>query len=943
MKARSSRKPLLANRFVWPAMLAALIVSTVVVTNLLAQNPQMQGGAPAGPVTPNWDLASRWTSAKIGKLVFDTSVTPHWFMESNRFWYSYETPEGTRYWVVDPATKKKSPLFDNAKVAAQLSLLTGFAYDAQHLAIRNLHLGKKDTVLTFEVMVSKDAVIPNEEKKEEKTDDTNQELNQTDQQQQQGGRGRGGRGAQGGAAAAAPETTRTIYFELELATGKVTRLDKFEPVTPRPRWASSISPDGKTILFARGFNLYMMDEANYKKAQKNPGDTTVVETQLTTDGENHYSYARVLLDEEQQMLRRDQRNDKVKPGPRTPAIGVEWSKDSKKFSTVRRDERKVADLWVIHTLANPRPTLETYRYAMPGDENAPQYELYVFDVASKQRVTVQAASFKDQTLQVSTDRVTYRSRELQQLRDGGEGGGGGRGGGGGGGGMFGGVTPIWLADTNDKLYFLRTSRDIHRVDFCVADTATGTVKALIQERANLFIDVKPVHILNNGAEILWWSERDGWGHYYLYDGAGTLKRQITSGEYMADTIISVDDKARSMYFTANAHEPDEDPYYLHLYKVNLDGTGLKLLTPGNFDHAAGASDDGKLFIDNYSRVDTAPKSTLVDAMGAVMDLETTDVRRLLEAGFKYPETFHIKADDGITDLYGVMYKPFDFDARKKYPIIEYVYPGPQTESVSKTFTPRNASVTLANVGFIVIEVGNRGGNPSRDRWYETFGYGNMRDYGLVDKKDAAEELAALHPYIDINRVGIWGHSGGGFMSAAALLEYPDFFKVAWSESGNHENNVYNNTWSEKYNGIKEEDEKDGTVKFLYNVDKNSELAKNLKGHLMLTTGDMDNNVHMANTMRLADALIRADKRFDMLVLPGQRHGYTTDGDYILWQRMNYFSRWLLGSDEEGADLIELQRERANPGDTARGRGAAGQGQGQQQPPPPPDEERCCRQ
>jgi len=937
MKARSSRKPLLVNRLVWPVLLAALIISTVVVTNLLAQNPQAQG-AQATPVTPNWDLAARWTPARIGKLVFDTSVTPHWFMESNRFWYSFETTDGTHYWVVDPVKKTKAPLFDNAKVAAQLSLLTGFAYDAQHLPIRNLHLGKKDTVLTFEVMVSKDAVIPNEEKKEEKTDETNQEQNQTEVQQ--GGRGRGGRG-QAAAPATPPETTRTIYFELELASGKITRLDKFEPVLARPRWASSISPDSKTILFARGFNLYMMDEDNYKKARKNPGDTTVVETQLTTDGEEHYSYARVLLDEELQMLRRDQRNDKVKPGPRTPAIGVEWSKDSKKFSLIRADERKVGDLWVIHTLANPRPILETYRYAMAGDENAPQLELYVFDVASKKRVTVQAASFKDQTLAVSTDRVTYRSRELQQIRDDGEGGGGGRGGGAGI--MFGGVTPIWLADTSDNLYFERSSRDLHRVDFCVADTASGTVKTLIQERANVYIDVKPVRILNNGAEILWWSERDGWGHYYLYDGAGTLKGQITSGEYMADTILSVDDKARTIYFTANAHEPNEDPYYSHLYKVGLDGAGLKLLTPGNFDHAINASDDGKLFIDTFSRVDTAPKSTLVDTMGGlVADLETTDVRRLLEAGFKYPEMFHVKADDGITDIYGVMYKPFDFDTRKKYPLIEFVYPGPQTESVTKAFAPRGANIPLANLGFIVIEVGNRGGNPNRDRWYETFGYGNLRDYGLADKKAAAEQLAALHPFIDINRIGIWGHSGGGFMSAAAILEYPDFFKVAWSESGNHENQVYNKYWSEKYNGIKEEAEKDGTVKFLYNIDKNSELAKNLKGHLMLTTGDMDNNVHMANTMRLADALIRADKRFDMLVLPGQRHGYTTDGDYVMWQRINYFSRWLLGSDEEGADLIELQRERANLGDTARGRGGAGQGQ-QNPPPPPPDDDRCCRQ
>ena len=227
-------------------------------------------------------------------------------------------------------------------------------------------------------------------------------------------------------------------------------------------------------------------------------------------------------------------------------------------------------------------------------------------------------------------------------------------------------------------------------------------------------------------------------------------------------------------------------------------------------------------------MDTAPKSILLRRHGdqVVETLETTDVKRLLEAGFKYPETFQVKADDGITDLYGVMYKPFDFDPSRKYPLIEYVYPGPQTESVTKSLSLKRIKVLLSRkLGFIVIEVGNRGGSPQRDKWYDTFGYGNLRDYGLADKKAAAEQLAAIHPYIDINRVGIWGHSGGGFMSAAAMLQYPDFFKVAWSESGNHDNNVYNKYWSEKYHGVKEDEEKDGTAKFIYNIDKNSGVGE----------------------------------------------------------------------------------------------------------------------
>ena len=850
------------------------------------------------PVTPNFELAARFVPSRVDKLVFDTSVTPHWFELSDRFWYSYETTDGTRWWMVDPARRTKTPLFDNAKLAAQLSTLTNFPYDAQHLPIRELKLSKQDAALQFYIEVTKDAVIPNETKKAETNEEETIQEDTEHQTQQMGQRYQQGQRAAG---AEAKPTTRKIYFELDLATGKLTRLDGFTPEPKRPMWAA-VSPDEKTIVFARGFNLYMMDAANYAKALKKPGDTAVVETQLTTDGVEKYSYARPVLSEDEEQLKKDDKGDTNKAGRRTPSIPIYWSKDSKKFALVRSDDRKVADLWVIHTLANPRPTLESYPYAMPDEENVPQQEIQVFDVASKQHVLIQTAGFKDQTLSIETDRILARDRERymqksEQRRE-----------------DFGGFGPsmtgMWLSDTSDKLYFLKTSRDVHRIDVCVADTSTGTSKTLIEERSNVFLDSRPVRQINNGQELVWWSERDGWAHYYLYDDDGKLKNQITSGEYMSDQILSIDPKLRAMYFTANSHEPGEDPYYDHLYRVNLDGTGLKLLTLGNFDHAITASDDGKYFLDTFSRVDTAPKSVLYDAEGAQLaSLETADVSRLLAAGFKYPEIFHVKAADGITDLYGVMYKPFDFDPSRKYPVIEYVYPGPQTESVTKTFSPKNIDVPLAQLGFIVIEVGNRGGSPQRDKWYDSFGYENLRDYGLADKKAAAEELAAEDPFIDINRVGIWGHSGGGFMTAAALLQYPDFFKVGWSESGNHENNVYNKYWSEKYNGIQEVDQKDGTVKFIYHIEKNSDLAKNLKGHLMLTTGDMDNNVHMANTMRLAQALIKADKRFDMFVFPGLRHSYMPDAEYVFWMRANYFCRWLLGSSETGPDVIELQRDR----------------------------------
>jgi dipeptidyl aminopeptidase/acylaminoacyl peptidase len=384
-----------------------------------------------------------------------------------------------------------------------------------------------------------------------------------------------------------------------------------------------------------------------------------------------------------------------------------------------------------------------------------------------------------------------------------------------------------------------------------------------------------------------------------------------------------------MYFTANGREAGEDPYFTHTYRVNLDGTGLKLIDPGDASHASAMSDSGKYFINTYSQVNTAPKSELFDVMGVKLaDLEQTDVTALTDAGFKFPEPFKVKADDGVTDLFGVMYKPFDFDPGKRYPIIAFVYPGPQTESVTKTFSPRSANVALANMGFIVIEVGNRGGHPQRSKWYHNFGYGNLRDYGLADKKAAIEQLARKNPWIDMNLVGIYGHSGGGFMSTAAMLVYPDFFKVAVSSSGNHENNVYNRAWSETHNGVKEVTDKDGKIKFEYSIDRNSDIAKNLKGHLLLVTGDMDDNVHPASTLRVADALIKANKRFDIFIMPGQRHGYGPMGDYFFWLRADYFAQHLLGASSESVDLIELSRETPQVGTkkppaAATGRGGQG--------------------
>jgi dipeptidyl-peptidase 4 len=881
---------------------------------------------------PNYDLAARWMAAKVGKLVFDTSVTPRWAETSDRFWYAFETAQGRKFMLVDPLKRTKAPLWDNAKMAAMLTNITRIPYDSQHLPITatTMKWVKNDAAIRFELEVPKDADIVGEKKTEDrsqKTDDKKtdekktgeqkteqvgkedvkkEEVKTDEQKKDEVKKDEKKTGAAEEKDAEEPKTTKTLYFEYDLAAGNVALLPDHKPDPKKPGWAQ-VSPDDKTVIFARGHNLFMLDEANYKLALKDFGDPKIQEVQLTTDGEEHYSFARRLNDEAKNTLKKDQKGDtKHKDGPRVPAIAVQWAKDSKKFSAVRSDQRKVADLWVINSLASPRPKLETYRYAMPGEENVDQQELLVFDRDSKTRVTMKAGAFKDQSIQVATARSLARDRDKEKTE------------------------PRWLGDTSDKLYFWRLSRDLHRVDVCVADTGTGESKPIIEERLNTYIETQPLWTIGNGQEFIHWSERDGWGHYYLFDANGALKNQITAGEFVAGPIAYVDEKLRVMYFTANGREAGEDPYFTHLYRVNLDGTGLKLLDPGDASHAAALSDSGKYFIDTYSQVNTAPASELFDAAGLKLaDLERTDVSALADAGFRFPEPFKVKADDGVTDLFGVMYKPFDFDPEKRYPIIAYVYPGPQTESVTKTFSPRSQSMTLAQMGFIVIEIGNRGGHPQRSKWYHNYGYGNLRDYGLADKKAAIEQLARKYPWIDMNLVGIYGHSGGGFMSTAAMLVYPDFFKVAVSSSGNHENNVYNRWWSEKHNGVKEVTDKDGKVKFEYTIDRNSEIARNLKGHLLLVTGDMDDNVHPANTYRVADALIKANKRFDMFIMPGQRHSYGPMGDYFFWLRADYFAKHLLGEASESVDLVELSRESPQVGPkrppaAATGRGGRGQ-------------------
>jgi dipeptidyl aminopeptidase/acylaminoacyl peptidase len=799
-----------------------------------------------GQQKANYDLAARFSPKKLDKMIFSLSVDPHWLKQSNKFWYVYETSEGKQWMIVDPTKNEKKQMFDKEQLAAALTKIVKDPFDAQHLPIDSLKFIKDENWIQFEIKSSIDIDKPGAKKD-----------------------------------AKAEKIKKVFYFEYNLLTAQLNELVGFKKPKRKPSWAN-IAPDQSKVVFGRNYNLYYMDKANYEKALINEEDSTIVETAITKDGIQNFSWH-----SEGGMTNVDAEKNKNK---RKPVFGY-WSENSKQLAIVKVDNRKVKDLWVINSIADPRPTLETYKYWMPGEKEAPVDHLMIVDMVNYSNKEINVSQYKDQDIAMWNKSAAVNSRD-DEFRP-----------------------MIWLG-TNDQLYLARTSRDLKKIDQCVVNTITGEVKVLVAESMNTSIEIKKPELLKNGAELIEWSERDGWAHLYLYDGQGKLKNQITQGAWHVEEVIGVDETKRVVYFTANGKESlagggKEDPYYMHLYRINLDGSGLQLLNAGNFDHRISLNDNNSYFVNNASRVNTTPVSTLHSADGRkIMDLETADLRSLFATGYKFPETFKVKADDGITDLYGVMYKPYDFDSTKKYPIIEYVYPGPQTESVNKTFSKGMDRIDrLAQLGFVVVTMGNRGGHPARSKWYHNYGYGNLRDYGLADKKATVEQLADRFTFIDRNKVGIHGHSGGGFMSTAAMLVYPDIFKVAVSNAGNHDNSVYNRWWSEKHHGVKENISDKGDTTFSYMIDKNTDLAKNLKGKLLLIHGEIDNNVHPANTLRVVNALIKANKRFDMLILPTQRHGFGDMNEYWFWRTADYFSKYLLGDHtERPVDIEELNRD-----------------------------------
>ncbi len=623
------------------------------------------------------------------------------------------------------------------------------------------------------------------------------------------------------------------------------------------------SPDGHWAAFVKEHDLYVRPTAGG------------AEVRLTTDGEPFNDYA---VEAEQSTRGVTDRLS----GKKTPPLLL-WSADSKRILTHKLDQRKVESLYLIQSVPSQgsRPLLHPYRYPLVGDKNLPLAELMVFDVEKGTRTPFRCDPY-----------VLMLDSPISEKQ-------------------------TWWGGDGGNVYFIEHDRGGKAVRLRVADAATGEVRTLIEEKGETYVELNlllgsfpNVRILGNGAEIIWFSERDGWGHLYLYDGkTGTIKNQITSGPWVVRDILRVDEADRRVYFTAGGREKGRDPYYQHLYRVRLDGSGLELLTPEDADHAvtyydgkpgsydllSKISPSGRFFVDTLSRIDLAPVSVLRDADGRVVrELEKADLEPLLATGWRWPERVTVKARDGITDLYGVIYKPSHFDPAKKYPVIDGIYPGPQVIRTPKSFgidvAPNSSfcnDITLAELGFVVVNIDGLG-TPFRSKAFHDFSYGKMEDAGgLEDHLAGIRQLAASRPYMDLDRVGIYGHSGGGFASTRAILAFPDFYKVAVSSAGNHDQRGYLAAWGEQYQGLLEGDN--------YRNQANPGLAANLKGKLLLVHGDMDDNVPPALTIQVADALIKANKDFDLLILPNRNHSLALD-TYFIRRKWDYFVKNLLGAE-----------------------------------------------
>ena len=606
-----------------------------------------------------------------------------------------------------------------------------------------------------------------------------------------------------------------------------------------------VSPNGKLAAYIAHYNLWIRDLDTNKSMQ------------LTFDGKQDYGYATNNAG----WIKSD-------------GAVLKWSPNSDKIATFQQDARGVGMMYLTSSnIGHPR--LEAWKHPLPGDAEIFTIERVIIHLGNQPK-TVRLKMEKDFQRGTTTDHIAGRNNELLDAQ--------------------------WNKK-GTKFAFVSGSRDHKIAHLQIADTQTGAVTSIHKEEVATYyesgVNAENWKVLFDSNEFIWYSEKTDWGHLYLYDlKTKALKNEITSGNFIVKQIKSIDEKNRQIYFSAGGKEAG-NPYHNYYYKINFDGTNFTNLTPSKGTHSVTISDDYSLLIDTYSTTTEPPITVLRNGFGEkIMDLEIADISELKEKNWQAPVEFSVKARDGKTDLYGIMCLPSHYNANKKYPVLNYIYPGPQSGSIGNYgFRPvwRDFQA-VAELGFVVVAV-DAMGTPMRSKSFHDAYYGNMGDNGLPDNITAIKQLAQKYKGMDLEKIGIWGHSGGGFASTRAVFTYPEFYDVAVSGAGNHDNRNYEADWGEKWQGLLIEGNIEGKTDGTTNYDNqaNQLIAKDLKGKLLITHGSMDNNVPPSNTMLVVEALIKANKDFDMILYPNKRHGYGDMTNYMTRKRWDYFVTHLLNA------------------------------------------------
>ncbi len=610
-----------------------------------------------------------------------------------------------------------------------------------------------------------------------------------------------------------------------------------------------LSPNGNLAAYVNNFNLWIRNTKTGKR------------TQLTFDGFKDYGYST---------------NNAGWIKSKGPVL--KWSPSSDKIATFRQDAREVGEMYLTTTNVG-HPKLQSWKYALPGDDKIFEIERLIIDVKSKEIIKLKMKN--DFQRSTTTDHIAGRGGELLDTQ--------------------------WSNDSS-KLAFISSSRDHKEAHLQIADSKTGNVRSVFKENVDTYYEsgvrAENWKVLFDSNEFIWYSEKNNWGHIYLYDlSTKKLKNKITSGNWLVRKVMHIDKTNREIIFTAGGKEKG-NPYHVYLYKVNFDGNNLTCLTPETGTHSINPSPNWNYFVTTYSTTNKAPKSILKDRNGETLfQLASSSTDELKINGWQEPVEFNVKARDEKTDLYGLLFLPSNYEDNEKYPVLNYIYPGPQSGSVGNYsfMVTRRDFQALAELGFIVVAV-DAMGTPGRSKSFHDAYYGNMGDNGLPDNITAIEQLSKKYSAMDLSRIGIWGHSGGGFASTAALLRYSDFYDVAVSSSGNHDNRNYEADWGEKWHGLLEPldiDSKDNSSEYdakktNYDIQANQLFVENLKGKLLIAHGMLDDNVPPSNTMLVVDELIKANKDFDLILFPNKRHGYGDMSNYMMRRKWDYFVKHLKG-------------------------------------------------